>query len=295
MSHAWQRELQRHPLLVELQRRKAVRRKELEADKEYLYEWERLRQDVKRAIKRSPKTVRLFFDRFSESRSDLAQVHEFLETVGDETLNQFFCRYIRFVSRFRVEIGLERGKTKIHREIIPPLGSKFHLVLGREGFEPFVSNSDEDVPNEYLFERSDLVVPERLEHEIKSGTAKMVQIEDHKWVSTLGQLERFAYHPEGITLILHQAELPYLYCMIGENVSVRVWRDMYPVIKALRKKHYGREKAGRPPDLKRQKEVIKTFALPGPDKVKAIEKARTDNPNSSIVYHSKLKRKLAHK
>jgi hypothetical protein len=299
MKQVGERSVKTHPLLLERARRLKAREIQLQKDKEYLYESEGLRRDVQRTLRSNPKLVRYFFDHFPDPFARLGQVSKFLEKVSQKKLKRVFYRYVRYVGRFGVTLRIKSGTRRVFQETLCPWGQKFHVAVEPEGFKPAIPNSDVDLPDEYLFECSALKVTKRLQPHIDSGAAKMVEVEDSTWSSALSQLERFAYHPEGITFILHKSAIPYVYCLIGESVSVKVWREMYPVIKELRKSLYGREIAGRPPDLKRQRAIIKSFRESGPDKVKAIDKRSVDtgknptpNPTSPIVYYSNLKRKL---
>jgi hypothetical protein len=121
----------------------------------------------------------------------------------------------------------------------------------------------------------------------------------------LSQLEQFAYFSEGITFMVHEAEHPYLLCLVGEKLSIPKWRELGKVIHQLQRKYLRREKAGRPPDLDRLNKLYSELEQPGSLKGKAYEvrpkptekqmlQSRESSLESSQVYVSRKRKELKH-
>jgi hypothetical protein len=148
---------------------------------------------------------------------------------------------------------------------------------------------DEDAA-EY-FESKELAVPPQIQTLIESGEAKLVRIDDSSGCSVLNDIESFAYHPEGITLVLHNAERPYLLCLYGEKVSKQLLDHAGKAISAFQREHYERGKGGRPVNLERRKKARELLKQPGSMKDKAAQVDTTENISSSQSYISNLKKK----
>jgi hypothetical protein len=120
-----------------------------------------------------------------------------------------------------------------------------------------------DESAEYYFETPDLQVPEAVEKLIGTRTAKFVQLEDISGSSVLSDLEGFAYYDRGIAFIVHRAECPYLFCLIGEKVSKQLLDQAAKGVTAFQQQYYGRGKAGRPRELMLRKKAIELLKQPG--------------------------------
>jgi hypothetical protein len=141
----------------------------------------------------------------------------------------------------------------------------------------------------YSFESERINIPPAVQEQITSGKVKFVEFEDESWSSALNELEHFAYYPEGLTFVLHQAEQPYLLCLIGEKVSDKLWRQASPVKTALLKKSLGRGTAGRRRDPKRLRESIKIRQRGGPLKGKITQNDKLKKPiESGQAYLSRV-------
>jgi hypothetical protein len=137
-------------------------------------------------------------------------------------------------------------------------------------FEPAEGYPGGDVPYDYYYEADRMEVPPGLEKLVASGIAKFVLIEDESWSSSLSKLEYFANYPEGLTFVVHEAEQPYLLCLIGEKVSDKVWKQGSRARSALLRKYFDRGKAGRRPSIPRLRRAIKLRTRPGSLKSKII-------------------------
>jgi hypothetical protein len=137
---------------------------------------------------------------------------------------------------------------------IVPRGEKFHVRVVEDHLEPAAGMPDDEPFVEY-FSRNTLPVVPELQKAINEGAAKFVQIEDESFSTMLSELEEFAYDPNAITFIVHQAERPHLFCLMGERVTQPQLRDALPAVSAILRKHYNRGKAGRPRDRVREKKA----------------------------------------
>ena len=104
-------------------------------------------------------------------------------------------------------------------------------------------------------------------------------------------LEHVAYFPEGITFVLHNAEQPYLLCLVGEKVSVELWRKLSTTVTGIFRKKFGRGKAGRPKDLSKLRKAKRLLKTPGPLKAKAFLLAgKAQNTETQQSYLSRLRK-----
>jgi len=109
----------------------------------------------------------------------------------------------------------------------------------------------------------DLEMPLPLQKQIEAGKAKFVRIDDESWSSVLTELEGFAYDARSLTFILHRAEQPYLLCLVGERVTNAQWAKASTSVSAFLRENFNRGKAGRPKDLVRYRQAIKTRRTAG--------------------------------
>jgi hypothetical protein len=158
------------------------------------------------------------------------------------------------------------------------VGEHFEPAAGYPGKQEQVQMGI-DAPYDHYFEADRMEVPPGLEKLVTSGKAKFVLIEDESWSSALSKLEYFANYPEGLTFVVHEAEQPYLLCLIGEKVSDKVWKQGSRARNALQKKYFNRGKAGRPPNIPRLRRTIKQRKSPGALKSKIILE---DNPDKKL-------------
>lgn len=290
----WRRELAQHPKIIEQKRRLAARERELEADKQFLLEEARLQGQFEQSLAQYPKRLEEFFRRFSSFYGfRLGQIKQFLDSLGDVPLSQLFRRYNKFVSRFGVQFTFHQRQPHFRRKILIPWGCKFYVQIVKGHFASSNGYVDEDAPFGDSFESDWVKVPPAVQQQVASGNVKFVFVEDEHWSSALNELEHFAYYPEGLTFVLHQAEQPYLLCLIGEKVSDKLWRQASRVKTALLKKNLGRGAAGRPPDIKRLRETIKIRQRNGPLKTKINLNNELKKPfESAQAYLSRVGKSL---
>jgi hypothetical protein len=286
----WQRELAAHPKIVEQKRRLIARKRELDTDEQFIIEEARLQGEFEKFFAKYPKPLKEFFRQFSSFYGfRLGQIKQFLDSLSDERLRRLLNRYIAFVSRFGVQFKFHERQPRFRRDVLIPYGSKFHVRMVKRHFEPGQGSIDQDAQFGDSFESERINIPPAVQEQITSGKVKFVEFEDESWSSALNELEHFAYYPEGLTFVLHQAEQPYLLCLIGEKVSDKLWRQASPVKTALLKKSLGRGTAGRRRDPKRLRESIKIRQRGGPLKGKITQNDKLKKPiESGQAYLSRV-------
>jgi len=173
--------------------------------------------------------------------------------------------------------------------ILPP-GPTLHAVLVGGHIRPNHAVEDEDA--EQFFESESIDTGPELESLIKSGISKYFLIEDHDGRSALNEIEAVGYYSDGVTVIVHQAEQPYILCLIGENAKTQDWRNMARAVHALQRTHYEREKAGRPADLRKLQVALNQIRRGGFLKEKAFLLSKTSKLESNQNYLSNLRRKI---
>jgi hypothetical protein len=264
MTQDWRDEAKRHPKVIALNRLLANRKNELARDKQFVIETARLQPRLEEALAKHEKHMRVFFRTFSYPIGvRLIEVKKFLENLERKQLKNLLGRYLKYVARFGTVFRLRSKRPHFRLEYLIPWGSKFHVRLVKGHFEPADGYHGDEEPFEYFFESDRLKVPSVLGKHIASGKAKFVRIDDVSWSSALSRLEYFAYYPEGLTFVLHNAEQPYLLCLIGEKVTDSIWREASRVRSALLRASFERGKAGRPTNIPRLREAIRTRNRPG--------------------------------
>lgn len=257
--------MKKNAKLIELTHRLAARQRELNADKVFILETEKLRDRLEQGLTHFPKTLNAFFRHFSYPvGTRLPELNEFLESVKNARLRKLLNQYVKYVARFGAVIRLRNNRVAV--EYLIPWGLTFHVRLENGHFEPAKRNSDEDTPYEYFFESDTVKVPPALRKQMKSNGVKFVRIDDNKWSSILSKLEYFAYDPSCLTFILHNAEQPYLFCLVGEKATYDLWKKTGKVVTAFTREQFNREKAGRPKNLVRFRHAIQLRKKPGQKK-----------------------------
>jgi len=267
MAKDWRHRLKKNPKLIELTRRLAARRRELNADKEFITETEKLSDKFEQALTQFPKPLNAFFRHFSYPvGTRLPKLKDFLKSVENARLRELLIQYVKYVARFGAVIRLRNNRPRITVEYLIPWGLTFHVRLVKGHFEPAKRNSDENTPSEYFFESETVEMPPALRKQMKSSKVKFVKIDDNKWSSILSKLEYFAYDPSCLTFILHNAEQPYLFCLVGEKATYDLWKKTGKVVTAFTREQFNREKAGRPKNLDRFRHAIQLRKQPGQKK-----------------------------
>jgi hypothetical protein len=272
----------------EFEERATARRKALESDPIFDNETDQLRKEVQAAHSFNPQAIESFFQRFSLPLFfHLQQARAFIETLPPG-IQDVLEKYIRYSSRFGVYFVCRKQQFELR--YLPTNGWKFHVKQVDGRLEPLHAVHQEDDAAGY-FESQELNVQPQIQSLIDSHEVKYVRIDDSSGCSVLNDVESFADHPEGITLVLHNAERPYLFCLYGEKVSKELLDRAGKAISAFQREHYERGKGGRPANLDRRKQTRELLKQPGRMKDKAALVETTENISSSQSYVSRVRNK----
>jgi hypothetical protein len=254
----------------EFLQREETRRAELEADSIFVRETEQLQGRFEAAYLSQPERVDSFLGRFGfTSPFNRAQLAEFLKKVPPK-MAKLFRDYIKYASRFRVLLRRKRNTGTFEcRVLLPEFGWKFRVNQSDGHLQSRVAMEEDSAATEY-FEDVTLQVPDAFEKLTRSNQAKFVQIDDVSGTSVLNEIEDFAYFDGGVTFIWHNAERPYLFCLIGEKVSKALLDKAGRGITAFQNE-FGRAKAGRLRELGAVKKVREGLLKGGRKKQIAAE------------------------
>lgn len=276
---------------VEQDRLRKRRHRELITDPMFVLGTDALMRRLERAYAQNPEVVTAFFRRFSwPNGSKLRSLNAFLRKIRNMTLRETLCQYVQHANRFRVVFVLRQHAPHFETFELLPAAAKFHIKIVEGQLTPTRRTYDEE-PVESSFESEEIEVPKQLDKAIKCGEAKFVRIDDKEGSSCLSLLEHVTYFPEGITFVLHNAEQPYVLCLIGEKVSVELWRQLSTTVTAILRKKFGRGKSGRPKDLKKLEQAKQLLKKPGPLKEKAfVLGGKAQNIRTQQSYLSRLRK-----
>jgi hypothetical protein len=232
----------------------------LQEDKVFLIESERIESELKELAMNYPATYVKFFKRFSYLSLQLRDEFEkFLgEKVPSTRAKQILQDYADYSRRFRVWLT-RRGDGPTRVMAKGPFNSKYRIdIVGGVSRSPDPEAKGVPVFFDGLYADDDLPVPTpQLEEILATGKAKFVQVDDKSGRNVLHDIEATAYDPEAVTVILHNSKRRYLWCLVGENVTIeKTWKAAGAAINSLQAKLYGRRKAGRPRKIKKLKKAI---------------------------------------
>ncbi len=290
MTSDWREDLEKDPRVIELQKMTRGKWKKLGKNKALVIETTRLKFRLEKAYEKDLKSVQAFFRHYSYPTGfQRREIRRHIRSIGHKSVRDVLQQYVKYVARFGVTMYMRKKKPHFRTSLLPPHGSKFHVTLSNghlRPVRPFLGGTYVD-----YFEDEQVPMPEVLEKFVKDGPTKFVRIDDKDGSSVLTELESFAYNWEGLTFILHEAEQPYIICLIGENASSDIWKSAAPAVHALRRESYG-EKAGKTGDIRQIIKVGAQLRKSGPSKAKAITVGKTENIGSSKSAFSRMKAKL---
>jgi hypothetical protein len=288
----WRKELQNDPRVQELHSTSWGRLRQLGSDKEFVDETLRLKSRLEKALKDEPEIVKHFFSSFKFATGlHLGKVKRFLRTVKNKDLKQLLKRYCRYAARFRCGMYIRTKSPRFRVMVLPSKGSRFSAKISRGHLQPTAFTTPGE-PFLDAFESQSLKIPAALKELERLGKGRFVHIDDQNGSSVLSELENASYDPDGLTFVVHEAEQPYILCLIGENAGNQVWRDAASTVRELQRIHFGRERAGKPVDIRQRLKVAAAMRKPGPSKVHAVTVAKTGNSGTAVTAYSKLKAKL---
>jgi hypothetical protein len=196
-------------------------------------------------------------------------------------------KYVRYASRFGVYFV--RRKNSFEWRLMPEPGWKFR-VNQSNGRLQASAHVPEGSPASDYFQAPTLQIPQAFQTLIDGREAKFVQIDDVSGASVLNDIENFGYHGEGITFVVHNAERPYLYCLVGEKATKALWDKAGKSITAFQRQ-FGRGKGGRPTTtVGRKKTIREALKQPGRKKEKAVRLMSDIATASGQSYLSRIKK-----
>jgi hypothetical protein len=257
----------------ETQRRREEKLRQLEKDKEFITETARIQNMLSTQRLNDPQVFTDILRRITYLGIFLTphKVERELKQIRDKRTKMVFQEYIRYCSRFHVSLQQVNSSFRVVPQ--PPFKSKFRVLVVDGRFRPYAPayRCEKELVYSDLYASARVEFHPILEQMIKDGTAVGVMVKDKSGRSALNELEAFAYDPEKLTFVLHDAKQRHVYCLIGEKVSVdKVWKKAAKLVTALQREFYGRSKAGRPrnvPELQRtiaqlvQKRSLKDIAI----------------------------------
>lgn len=253
---------------------RAATLRKLNRDSEFIRSTERVKQSLTQLRKVTPALFSKFFPRFTPLiLLKRERVRKLLGEVGTGTARKTFSEYVQYASRFKVRMVVAAGTFRPRPFDPPEFKYRAKIV---DGHLRAVGREHPPEPMyEYLFlDVGAAVVPE-LEELIERGQAKVFRIDDSKGGSLLNEIEYLAYQPSGLTFIVHHAQQPHIYLLIGENLSTDTFlRSAGKVVTALQKTLFDRKKAGRPTNIPKLRKTILISNQPTGPKDQAFAIAR---------------------
>jgi hypothetical protein len=248
--------------------------RKLNKDPEFILKTERVKRSLIDLRKSAPALFRKFFRRFTPlifvNRN---HIRELLRGVGNESARKVFKEYVQYASRFKVR--MLGTATTFHPQPFDPPEVKFRAKIVNGHLRSVGEENPREPLYEFLFLDEGMSVVPELEELIGRGSAKVFRVDDSKGGSLLNEIEYLAYQPSGLTFIVHHAQQPHIYLLIGENVSTdKFLRSAGKVVTALQKSLFNRNKAGRPTNIPRLREAIRASNQQMSSKEQAFEIAR---------------------
>lgn len=245
------------------------------ATKQYLAQRHIVEQELESALRECPKIIRKFFARFWRVDSLKASRRtRFLLKIADEHEPAFLAldRYITFALRFNVRLRLHRNPPHFRVVTSPLSGTRFHgctLESLEDNLAPWTAS---DIEGEFVeYEHPDLPLPEGVEEMIACSKSAWLQIDDADTNSLLAQIEDVVYDPERVSFVFHNANSPFLFCLIGENVGDEAWREAGKIKNRFQQQMFGTGKRGKRPNLNKRAAEYNALGTPSQAKSKAVD------------------------
>jgi hypothetical protein len=267
-------------------------------DKVFVLATEKLKSTLERVYPSNQQAVERFFHRFgSPNQARLERIRKYIAGISDERIRKALEQYVRYALRFPVVMVIKKKSPHFRVLGAVPYGPKFYAQMRNGHLKPRVSIPDEtEGPSSpELFESNDLKLPDPIQQQIDKDNAAFFQIKDKSGSSVLNEIERLSYRIDGVTFIRHDAEQPYLFCLIGEAATKMQLRSAEKAITDFQKAFDGRGKAGRGRDLRRVRRNAKRLSKPHIVKNLAMDDSTKTGVKSwsSADYLQRLKRTLS--
>jgi hypothetical protein len=235
---------------------------------------------------KEPEAIKGFFKQFGiPTLKRLPAINKYLESVSEDVRDALLA-YAKYVDRFQHHLRFSTRKPHFQPNPLAPEGFHFKLRFARRKLPsvPHISTSkkgktnpsqpaDISVSEIERFESKLENIPNELRPFVEAKVIKFVEIDDDCGSSVLSVVERIAYHPNGITVVIHNALHPYLFCLVGEMMTDAQWKKAYAAVSAILRQQYSRSKPGRRRDTKKMKLAAHLLPLPGDLKSKASQLA----------------------
>jgi hypothetical protein len=243
------------------------------SDRDFVLETARLRYNLTLHYRNDPKILQSFFKGGyftipSEFETELKRISD----IADVNFRTLLERYLRYTIRFQVYFVLPPATPRRVKRVCPfrirmlrSGNSMFRARIKGGRLRPVGPYDPDNEPASEAFAIESISVPDALKKMINPPppglnskrnrpvvpSANFLLIEDDNGTSMLCDLLRLSYSPETITFVqVNGGETPYLFCVIGENVSIdSVWRQAGVAVKQMQVQLYKRERAGRPVKL----------------------------------------------
>ena len=232
----------------------------------------RMEPALQTALRSNPESVRKFFESFPFISPDNQRASiRFINTVKDKAVRMSLREYVRFALRFGVRYILESEVPFFRNEPVGLSGTKFWgkfenglLLPGSECF---------GVPTDLAdFQHEGLKLPEGVESILKSGKARWFVIDDHAGDSHLSDIENVAYNADSIAFVIHYNRYqPFLFCLIGENVSDNDWKKAARIKTRFQREQCQLGTRGRAPNLEEKRKQYAALQTGQPMKNVAID------------------------
>lgn len=278
---------------AELRAHKEKRISDLQSDKVFLTQTEQLKDELKKAHGFDSTATESFLSRFPiPGPHNFQDALKFVESLPNHVQDALRA-YIRYASTHGVYFVRRKGL--FEWKVAPSsIARKFLAKLVDGRLDPVVAMPADDEGAHY-FEVPGLPVWPAVQDLIDESTTqqgenkkddekieiKFIEIQDTTGNSVLNDIEFIAPEVDGVTIILHRAERPYLVVMFGENVKKKPLQKLGKVVSAFQDE-YERGRAGRPTDIQTLKNTIAAVAKGGPLKDMELEPAPLPEDKAKI-------------
>ena len=269
--------LKLHPEWKDYKLRLQEKQRRLDNDPEYIIATLDVTNRLEKAYVVDAKSVSKFFRRFGQFGSpySIQKILHFLKSLYESKKRKIavaLYKYIQYSIRFGVVMRTLKGVPQFKPVVIPQVARKFHAKITRNFLKPVRPVPKDHEMAEY-FEEPDLQEPSELGKNFDPALVNYFVIEDRRDDSLLKQIEAVAYNPDRITFIQHNAEIPFLFCLIGENFQKKDFKNALSFVTRFQHERFGRG-AGRPRDTQRLKQEIRALQnLSGAQKAAAFDLA----------------------
>ncbi len=265
------------------------RMRQLGSDPSFKYELESIRAQLVDLQKQMPDVVRKFFGKHTSSGFDSESTQKLIAGIQPPA-QQVLQRYASFSARFRVGLRFKNGTFAVTaRPITDHVATA--VISGSRLVPP--QELGNDLIHDNLFgEGNELPV----NFPALPGV-RIVTLKEPRRNSLFNVIENHFYDPFSLTFVVHEGYQPFLYCLIGENISVnKVWKRAAKAVTYYQKFLYSRSRRGRPTNIDKFDRAVKELREPGPIKSKAADLMPEPSKfDSTRVYLSKVRKRLNHK